>query len=241
MASPLYEFLSGIGYHHPLHPALTHLPVGLIIGGFIFIVLAYFSKCPKYAQSAKHCIVLALLAAIPTVIVGYLDWQHFYGGSPLCPINMKLRLAIVLLVFLFAAVFASIRNEKATMLRLLAHLLSLLVVIGIGYFGGELIYGKKTASIQATGTAAADTASVAAGMKLFEKSCSFCHFTDSADTKVGPGLKGLFQREKMPVSGWSVSDASLSRQLKTPFGQMPSFEGLADEEIHSLTDYLKSL
>jgi uncharacterized membrane protein len=241
MASPLYEFLSGIGYHHPLHPALTHLPVGLIIGGFIFIVLAYFSKCPKYAQSAKHCIVLALLAAIPTVIVGYHDWQHFYGGSSLFPINMKLRLAIVLLVLLFAAVFASIRNEKATMLRLLAHLLSLLVVIGIGYFGGELVYGKKTVSIQTPGKDAADSGSVTAGAKLFEKSCSFCHATDNTDTKVGPGLKGLYQREKMPVSGWPVSDDNMRRQLQTPFKQMPSFEGLTREEINSLTDYLKSL
>ena len=64
----LYELLSVIGFHHPLHPAMTHLPVGLTIAGFIFIVLAYFFKRPKYAQSAKHCAVLALLAAIPTVV-----------------------------------------------------------------------------------------------------------------------------------------------------------------------------
>ncbi|MBW1693015.1 MAG: c-type cytochrome [Deltaproteobacteria bacterium] len=241
MASALYEWLSGIGYHHPLHPALTHLPVGLTIAGFIFIALAYFFNRPKYAQTAKHCAVLALLAAIPTAIVGYLDWQHFYGGSLIFPIKMKLGLATALLILLLAVVFTSIRSEKATAPRLFLHLLGLLVVIGLGYFGGEMVYGKKTTSIQTTIKDAMDTESVAAGAKLFEKSCSFCHFTDSTDTKVGPGLKGLFKREKMSISGWPVSADSIRRQLKTPFNEMPSFESLTDEEIKYLTDYLKSL
>ncbi len=237
----LYELLSGIGYHHPLHPALTHLPVGLTIAGFIFIVLAYFFKRPKYAQSAKHCAVLALLAAIPTVIFGYLDWQHFYGGSLIFPIKMKLGLAIALLVLLLAVVFTSIRSEKETALRLLVHVLSLLVVIGLGYFGGELVYGKKTSSIQTTSNNATNTESVVAGAKLFEKGCSFCHFTDNTDTKVGPGLKGLFEREKMSISGWPISVESIRRQLKTPIDQMPPFEDFTEEEINALTDFLKSL
>lgn len=40
MSSHIYEFLSGFGYNHPLHPAFTHLPVGLTIGSFIFIAVA---------------------------------------------------------------------------------------------------------------------------------------------------------------------------------------------------------
>ena len=154
---------------------------------------------------------------------------------------MKLGLTIALLVLLLAVVFTSKRSEKQTVQRLLVHLLSLLVVIGLGYFGGELVYGKKTTSIQTTSNNATDTESVVAGAKLFEKSCSFCHLTDSTDTKVGPGLKGLFEREKMSFSGWPVSADSVQRQLKTPFSEMPPFGSLTGEEIKALTDYLKSL
>ena len=89
MASIFYVWIAGIGYSHPLHSAVTHLPVGLTIASFIFIFLAYIVKLPKYAQSAKHCAVLALLASIPTAVAGYLDWQHFYGGSYLFPIKIK--------------------------------------------------------------------------------------------------------------------------------------------------------
>lgn len=241
MASVLYEWLSGIGYHHPLHPALTHLPVGLTIAGFIFIVLAFFLNRPNFAQTAKHCAVLALLAAMPTVFVGYLDWQHYYGGSLIFPIKMKLGLAFALVVLLLAAVFTGMQSERTSVGRLSVHLLSLLVVIGLGYFGGELIYGKKTTATQPIANDVLDAASVVAGAKLFEKNCSFCHLTDSTDTKVGPGLKGLFKREKMSVSGWSVSADNLRRQLQTPFNEMPSFDSLTDEEIKYLTDYLKSL
>jgi len=241
MATKLYELLSVIGFHHPLHPAMTHLTVGLTIAGFFFIVSAYFFKRSKYAQSAKHCAVLALLAAIPTVIFGYLDWQHFYGGSLIFPIKMKLGLTLALLILLLAVVFTSIQSKKESIPRLLVHLLSLLVVIGLGYFGGELVYGKKTPSTQTTGQNSTDTESVVAGAKLFDKSCSFCHFTDNTDTKVGPGLKGFFEREKMSFSGWPASDDGVRRQLKTPFKEMPPFESLTDEEIKSLTDYLKSL
>jgi len=241
MASKLYTLLSGMGYHHPLHPALTHLPVGLTVAAFIFIVLAYRLKVPKYAQSAHHCAVLALLAAIPTAMVGYLDWQHFYGGSYLFAIKVKLGLALVLLVLLSAAVFSGMGRKQGTPSRVMVHFLALLTVIGIGYFGGELVYGKKTSALQPVGQDAADTPSVAAGAKLFAQSCSFCHFTDRTDTKVGPGLKGLFQRNKMPVSGWPASVDGVRRQLLAPYKEMPSFEDLTGEEIQALTDYMKSL
>jgi len=241
MASRFYDFLLGFGYHHPLHPALTHLPVGLTIASFIFIVLAFLFKGSNFSQTAKHCVFLALLAAIPTVIVGYLDWQHFYAGAFLFPINMKLGLATVLIALLVASVITGLRNDTPTSQRMLIHMFALLVVAGLGYFGGELVYGKKNSPAPEAKKDTAINESVVAGASLFKKSCSFCHFTDSTDTKFGPGLKGLFKKEKMPVSGWPMSAESLKRQLQTPFSQMPPFPQLTDEEIKVLTDYLKSL
>jgi len=241
MGSKIYALFSSIGYHHPLHPALTHLPVGLTIASFIFLVWSYLIRNPKYAQTAKHCVVLAIIAAIPTMVFGYFDWQHFYSGALIFPIKMKLGLAFLLLVLLLVTISTSIRSEKKTVLRLLAHLLSLLLVIGLGYFGGELVYGKKGTPTQSININTLDAESVMAGKDLFEKKCSFCHFTDSMDTKVGPGLKGLFNRNNMLVSGWAVTPKDVKRQLKTPFDQMPPFDYLSDDEIKGLTEFLKSL
>ena len=111
-------------------------------------------------------------------------------GKPEGCVKMKLGLALVLVLLLFVVVFESTGRNQANFFLLLLHLFCLLLVIGIGYFGGELVFGKKLAVIQTTDKTVTDTKLVIAGEKLFEKKCSFCHVTDSTDTKVGPGLRG---------------------------------------------------
>jgi cytochrome c2 len=81
------------------------------------------------------------------------------------------------------------------------------------------------------------------GATLFsEKGCGQCHYADSRDAKTGPGLKSLFSRESLPVSGGAVSEANIRDQLLTPYRNMPSFaDRLSEEEIDHLIEYLKSL
>lgn len=83
----------------------------------------------------------------------------------------------------------------------------------------------------------------AAGARLFQqKGCSQCHFTESQKTKVGPGLKGLFDREKLPESGRSVTGKNVRRQLIDPYADMPVFKDkLTEAERESLIGYLKTL
>jgi len=81
------------------------------------------------------------------------------------------------------------------------------------------------------------------GAELFvSKGCSKCHLTDSTRRRVGPGLKGLFKMEKLPASGRSVTEENVRKQLKTPFGSMPSYaDRLTEEETDQLIAYLKTL
>jgi len=81
------------------------------------------------------------------------------------------------------------------------------------------------------------------GSELFKnKGCAHCHFTDSKDTKVGPGLAGLFEQDKLPVSGQEVTEANVKSQLVEPYKNMPSFEDrLTDQQMDEIISYLKSL
>jgi cytochrome c2 len=75
-----------------------------------------------------------------------------------------------------------------------------------------------------------------------EHGCTNCHFLDSQKTKFGPGLKGLFELERLPVSGRPVTAQNVREQLISPYDQMPSFEDkLTDEQIQSIIKYLKAL
>ena len=39
MVESLYTFLAAVGFTHPLHPMLTHVPMGMIIGMVVFSLL----------------------------------------------------------------------------------------------------------------------------------------------------------------------------------------------------------
>ena len=78
------------------------------------------------------------------------------------------------------------------------------------------------------------------GKKTFEQ-CAICHNADTGEKKVGPSLKGLFQRNKLK-NGKSVSDENVLSMINSGGGGMPSFaDKLSQEEKDNLLAYLHSL
>ena len=231
----IYQTLTKIGYTHPLHPILTHVPIGLVMGAFFFAIVGLIFKQTNLAQTARHCAVLALIAAVPTAILGILDWQHFYGGALLFPIKMKLVLAGVLLIFLFLTVIFGFFGETFSKIVIPMYVLCMLTAVGLGYFGGELVYGTKAP------VSAVSEGPAAEGAMVFQQNCSACHLPDSTANKIGPGLKGIFKQDKFPVSGQAVSEKNFKKQLVTPFGKMPPFGHLPPDQVDALVAYLKTL
>lgn len=231
----IYQILAKFGYTHPLHPILTHVPIGMVMGAFIFAIVGIVIKRTSLSQTARHCAVLALIAAVPTAVLGIMDWQHFYGGSMLFAIKMKLVLAAVLLIFLALAVIFGFFGETFSRTLVPMYALCLLTTVGLGYFGGELVYGTKAPAEKVS------EGLVAEGAALFQSNCSACHFTDSTANKIGPGLKGVFQMANFPVSGRAVSDENFKTLLAAPFDKMPPFGNLTPQQVDALLAYLKTL
>jgi len=231
----VYQTLTKFGYTHPLHPTLTHVPIGLVIGAFLFALVAMIFRWTSLIQTARHCVILALIVVVPTALLGIMDWQHFYGGAMIFPIKMKLVLASVLLIFLILAVIFGLLGENFTRLVIGLYVCCLLSAVGLGYFGGELVYGTRApAETVAEGPAVQ-------GAGVFKQNCSACHLTDSTATKIGPGLKGIFKADKFPVSGNPVSEENFKQILEKPFDKMPPFGHLSPEQVDALFSYLKTL
>ena len=231
----IYQFLAKIGYTHPLHPVLTHIPIGMVIGAFLFLLIALIFRKKKLAQSARHCFVLALIAVVPTALLGIGDWQHFYGGSLLFPIKMKLILAGILIIFLIFTVVFGLIGETFSKIFIPLSVICLVTVVGLGYFGGELVYGTKRSDAEEAGGQTSE------GAVVFQQNCSACHLTDSTAVKIGPGLKGIFKGDKFPASGRPVSEENFRRQLKEPYDKMPPFGHLQPSQVEALIAYLKTL
>ncbi len=79
------------------------------------------------------------------------------------------------------------------------------------------------------------------GASLFSSKCFSCHYPDREDKKIGPGLKGLLKKEKLPHSGRPATVENIKQQLIRPMAAMPSFANLEEQEIADLIAYLKTL
>jgi uncharacterized membrane protein len=169
MIEHLYSFLAGMGYTHPIHPPLTHVIMGMVIGTFVFGFIGWVLRNQELARTAHHCMILALVLLLPTAILGYMDWQHFYAGVWLFPIKMKLSLAILLL-FLLVVAFIKSRKTGTVPRRLMTlYLFSLVNVTALGYFGGELVFGPLGT------TQIPEAKQYEVSGEQFMKSCSSCH------------------------------------------------------------------
>src|SRR5579871_402379 len=78
------------------------------------------------------------------------------------------------------------------------------------------------------------------GKEVFQQ-CSVCHNADSTEKKMGPGLKGLFSRDKMN-NGKAPTEENVRAKVDEGGNGMPAYkEMLSDEEKDDLIAYLKTL
>jgi cytochrome c len=88
--------------------------------------------------------------------------------------------------------------------------------------------------------AAAPKGDAAKGKEVFGQ-CAVCHNADSTEKKMGPGLKGLFKRDKL-VNGKKVTDATVLEKINEGGNGMPPYKDLLnDQEKDDLIAYLKTL
>lgn len=135
----IYSTLSAIGFTHPLHPVITHIPMGMVIGALMFQFASF--RWEDLSKTAFHCIVLGLIFLPPTALFGFMDWQHRYAGYLSGIILAKFLLAIALFILLAAEVYLYRIGSDNKKLTAALYTMNLIAAIGLGFLGGELIFG----------------------------------------------------------------------------------------------------
>jgi len=235
-----YKILTTIGYTHPIHAPTTHIPVGMVIGAFLFAIVSWKFGKETLARTAHHCIALALIALVPTVIVGIMDWQHYYAGAWLFPIKMKLSLAgllLILLVFAFSVGYRATARSKQT---LIIYALCLLNVTALGYFGGELAYGGRAPGKLSETTAVTTDADIEAGATLYNQTCSACHPNGGNSIKQNLPLKTAPQLVTFDTFLAYIRSPKARDGSKTV---MPLFSGdkLSEEDAQKIYQYINQV
>ncbi|HNX23192.1 MAG TPA: hypothetical protein PKG60_04040 [Spirochaetota bacterium] len=135
----IYTTLAAAGFTHPLHPVMTHIPMGMVIGAFLFQAASF--RWEVLAKTAHHCIALACIFIPPTVLFGYMDWQYKYTGYLSSIIMAKIILATVLFILLLTDLYLFRKGTTGKKTATVLYTLNLFTAVGLGFLGGKLIFG----------------------------------------------------------------------------------------------------
>jgi len=247
----LYESLSALGYTHPLHPPLTHLTMGMVMGALIFALISRITRFSHFGPTARHCHALALIAIIPTAILGIMDWIHFYGAEAMTPIIVKIFLAAACLGVLAAAAVRQRKDTEKMAPALSLYLLAFVLVVGLGYFGGEIVFGTHQTKAEAGSSASGQEeakggkASFARVKPILENRCASCHsgsnpphglrLTSYKELMTGTG-HGPVVTKGEPAESQLYARITGQSEPRMPFRQSP----LSDEQIRLIRNWIKA-
>lgn len=143
--SGLARLISWLG---KFHPAATHLPIGMLIGGGLAEGLLIMTKKEIFRNASAFCVVVASIGAIAAVSLGW-----FNGGFAIVddqwPQTVHRWLGTATTVFALLLVFLLIRLSKNSVKHKtrLWYRVSLFSTLGLisatGFFGGALVYGMN--------------------------------------------------------------------------------------------------
>jgi mono/diheme cytochrome c family protein len=242
MIDSLYDVIAKLGFTDPLHAPLAHMPIGLVIGAFLFFLVAVLFGKKNLILTARHVSILAFLFVFPTILFGVFDWLHFFKGALIAPIKYKMVLASAVLVLLAIGIIMGSELQVRTAPMMVVYALAVVAVVGLGWFGGKLVYGGFSPAAQAAPAAAqAGTApAVPAGQRLFASNCSACH------PNGGNAIVAELTLKKSKMLASAAAFTSFIRSPKMPDGsegQMPSFasDQVSDKQAGDLYTYVQSM
>jgi mono/diheme cytochrome c family protein len=82
----------------------------------------------------------------------------------------------------------------------------------------------------------------ASGRRVYDQQCDRCHEPYSSRGKNGPGMKGVFKKEYLPLSGLPANDERVGEIVRFGRSKMPAFgQALDEQQIQDLLVYMHTL
>lgn len=131
--------LHGVWLGHPLHPAITDVPVGSWTVAAVLDVLDMQGDS-KYQAGADAAVMLGLVGAIPAALSGMADWSETQGKPQ--RVGAMHGVLNVTAAAMYAGSYAARKSDKRGLGRWLGFL-GFGLVMASAYLGGELSYAQK--------------------------------------------------------------------------------------------------
>ena len=113
-AGPVKDVLSGSQVGHPLHPALTDVPIGAYTAATVLDLIGG----RRSENAVDALLLLGIVATLPTASAGLADWSDTYGEEQ--RIGLVHAVANVAALSLFAGSLAARRDGRTGAGRVLS-------------------------------------------------------------------------------------------------------------------------
>lgn len=134
------NMLHGTWLGHPLHPALTDVPLGAWTAAFALDAMESISGRKELAAGADIAITVGLVGAAGAAVTGLTDWSETYGGA------RKVGLLHGMLNAGATALYATslvMRRKKKRSAGVGFAMLGYAVSSAAAYLGGHLVFGEQ--------------------------------------------------------------------------------------------------
>lgn len=133
-ARSVKSFLNGVWLGHPLHPAISDLPVGAWMTGFVLDLVGA-------RRGADAAIAAGVVAAVPTALAGAADWHDTVDRDRRIGMAHALLNSAALTLFV-GSVVARRRGSRG--LGMALSTAGLAIATGGAYLGGDLVFSQGT-------------------------------------------------------------------------------------------------
>lgn len=135
------NLLNGVWFGHPLHPAMTDIPVGFWMLSTTFDLLSGANKDSRLAPGADAALGLGILGAFGAAATGLTDWSDTYGKER--------RTGLIHALLNTSALTANclswiLRRQGRRKLAVLLSTTALGVTTYSSYLGGEMVFNLGT-------------------------------------------------------------------------------------------------
>lgn len=141
------SLLNGTWFGHPLHPAITDVPVAAWLLAAIFDVIWLISPTDFAwaARAAEIAVLVGLLGALGAAVTGLTDWSDSYGSERTVGLYHGLLNVAATILYLVSLVLRLQQPSGETILAAIVGFIGLVAVFVAAYLGGEMVFTKGTA------------------------------------------------------------------------------------------------
>jgi nitrite reductase/ring-hydroxylating ferredoxin subunit/uncharacterized membrane protein len=140
------SLLHGTWFGHPLHPAITDVPITAWILAAIFDIIWLISPTHNAwaAYGAFVTVIVGLLGALGAIMTGFTDWSDSYGAERRIGLNHSIFNVTATILYIVSFILRLLAGPGDGIAAAIIGFVGLATVIYASYLGGEMVFGKGT-------------------------------------------------------------------------------------------------